>query len=62
MNISIELSETDVKNLICQEIARKTNIDVEEVRGHVLIQVKSKQNFKSEWEEAAIKAHYIAAI
>jgi prolyl-tRNA editing enzyme YbaK/EbsC (Cys-tRNA(Pro) deacylase) len=62
VNISVELTEHDIKRLICEEIAKKTNIEVETVHNTVLIQVKSKQNFKSEWEEASIKAHFIASI
>ncbi len=57
MEINIELTEEDLRNLITIYLQNKlgdTPIDINKVK----IQVKSKQNFRSEWEESAFKATY----
>ena len=55
MNINVTLTEADIKRLILRELKELTGIpDLKE--SDVSIKVKSKQNYKSEWEEAAFKA------
>lgn len=56
MNIKIELTEDDLKELIAQKISEKLNHEVK--IKDISILVKSKQNYKSEWEVAAFKAEY----
>lgn len=56
MNIHIEISENDLKKLIKDYIEDKLNIEIEDNK--IFILVKSKQNFKSEWEVADFKAEY----
>lgn len=56
MNIKIELTEEDLKKLIVQELREKLNHDVK--IADISILVKSKQNYKSEWEVAAFRAEY----
>ena len=56
MQINIELTEQDLKDLIQQKIESLVNTPIEKHK--ISIQVKSKQNYKSEWEEAAFKATY----
>jgi hypothetical protein len=58
MTISIEIGEQDLKRLVKDELKRLLGdhpFDLTKVR----IYVKSKQNYKSEWEEATFKASYI---
>lgn len=57
MQIEIKLTETDVKQLILNEIEKRLGeipLDTSKVR----IETKSKQNYKSEWEEAAFRVNY----
>lgn len=57
MQIEIKLTETDVKQLILNEIEKRLGeipLDTNNVR----IETKSKQNYKSEWEEAAFRVKY----
>lgn len=57
MKVEIELTEKDLRRLIVDYLANKIDINVRPEYIHIL--VKSKQNFKSEWEEAAFRATYI---
>ena len=55
MKIAIELSENDLKTLVMRELEKRLgDIDIDEKDVH--IEVKSKQNYKSEWEEASFRA------
>lgn len=56
MEINIELTEKDLRELVKQKIESLINTSVDTNMIH--IQVKSKQNYKSEWEETAFKATY----
>lgn len=58
MQITIEITEQDLKNLIKDHIENTIRGDVN--INDVKILVKSKQNFKSEWEVASFKAIYDA--
>jgi hypothetical protein len=51
----LTISEADVKQLVVEHIQKKLG-DIYKV----LIEVKSKQNFKSEWENATCRARYQA--
>jgi len=57
MNINIVLSEEDLKKLVVKELSDKLNCNID--IGVVKIEVKSKQNYKSEWEPAAFRATII---
>jgi len=60
MTINISIDEETVKKLISkhiEELLGSRSFDPSKVH----IYVKSKQNYKSEWEDAAIKATYIEA-
>ena len=57
MKIHIEITETDLKELIAEKI--ENLMDCEVNTKDIKILVKSKQNFKSEWEEANFKAEYV---
>lgn len=60
MICKIELTEQDVKNLIRAHLETKMNagLKVEDIK----FLVKSKQNYKSEWENAAFKVEYLGEI
>lgn len=57
MKIKIELNEATLRTLVVNHIQLKlgaVNLDPRDV----LIEVRSKQNFKSEWEGAEFRATY----
>jgi hypothetical protein len=57
MYVNIELSESDVKDIIRDYL--ETKLGNVEIKTQALdIQVKSKQNYKSEWETASFKCVY----
>jgi len=55
MKLHIELTENDLKRLVLDEINKLTG-DVTIECDDVKIEVKSKQNYKSEWESTAFRA------
>ena len=57
MYIKIELSTKDVRGLIIDELARRLG-DTPVNADNVIIEVKSKQNYKSEWESAEYRVSY----
>jgi hypothetical protein len=56
MNVRIILRKEDLQSLICNALKEKLHgkFDMKNVR----IEVKSKQNYKSEWEDADFQAIY----
>ncbi len=56
MKVNIELTSTDIKELICKHLGNFYLGDFYE--RNVTIYVKSKQNYRSEWEEADFKVIY----
>lgn len=53
MKISVELSEENIRSILADFLNQKYNLNL---RGDQLhIEVKSKQNYKSEWEMANIR-------
>lgn len=59
MHIEIRITEQDVKSLILAELARRLGEIPLDPAG-VKIEVKSKQNYKSEWEVADFRATYLS--
>ncbi len=55
MKIRIELTEDDLRALVRQQIERRLG-DLAFMEERIRIEVKSKQNFKSEWETSAFRA------
>lgn len=53
MKFTVELSEEEIRAILCNFINNRflTNIKPDQLN----IEVKSKQNYKSEWEVAAIR-------
>lgn len=57
MHVTIELNEEALRRLVLKEIREKLNLSITElIESDVNIEVKSKQNYKSEWEKAAFRA------
>lgn len=54
--LRIEISEMEVKQIIADAISDKIGRDVKTT--DISVEVKSKQNFKSEWEMAHFRAVY----
>lgn len=57
MIVRIELSEKELRALVAQHL-RDLLGDIAPRQDDVRIEVKSKQNYKSEWEEAEFRAVY----
>lgn len=57
MKITVKLNKKDLVALILSEIQEKTkNYSLKE--SDIVIEVKSNQNYKSEWESADFRATY----
>jgi len=57
MKVKIEIDERELRKLVLDHIGlRLGEVPLDKNRVH--IRVKSKQNYKSEWEEAAFMATY----
>lgn len=57
MRIRIEIDEKELRRLIINDLSERLgqiSFDEEDV----VIEVKSKQNYKSEWEQAKFRAVY----
>ncbi len=57
MKIRIEINESDIIKLVAAAMSDKTGQEI--APEHIDIEVKSKQNYKSEWEVAAFRAVYV---
>jgi ribosomal protein L25 (general stress protein Ctc) len=55
MKVRIELSEKDVRRLIREHLQNQVG-DLPVTEDNITIQVKSTQNYKSEWEKADFRA------
>lgn len=55
MNISITLTEIELRKLVYEHLARQFG-DLPLEPDDVKIETKSKQNYKAEWETAAFRA------
>lgn len=54
MRIDVELNEKDIQRLVLRELKLQMP-EAEIAETDIQILVKSKQNYKSEWENAAFK-------
>lgn len=52
--IYVEIDETTLRKLVLDHLSDQLQCDLEEK--DVTIEVKSKQNYKSEWEKAEFRA------
>jgi len=55
MIVDIELNEHDIRELVIKHLRERLG-DVDFLVADVRIEVKSKQNYKAEWEEASFRA------
>lgn len=53
MKISVELNEDNIRGILANYLNNKFSINIKPDQLH--IEVKSKQNYKSEWEIADIR-------
>lgn len=60
MRAKVELSEPEIRAAIASYVADRTGVTIQE--GEIVIEVKSKQNYRSEWEKAAIRCEFDAGI
>jgi RNase P/RNase MRP subunit POP5 len=56
-SVKIEITEKELRDLIFDHLAEKFG-HCSFNKSKVVIEVKSKQNYKSEWETAAFRAVY----
>lgn len=54
--IHIELDEKRVRQIVLDYVARLMGDEVEYTEADVCLEVKSKQNHRSEWEQAEFRA------
>jgi len=54
MKLKIEMTEQDLKNQVAKWFETNTDLDI--APQDIKIMVKSKQNYKSEWEVSDFKA------
>lgn len=59
-NIKIEIDEITLRKLIKQYLEENIGAEIDEK--DITIEVKSKQNYKSEWELAHFRAQIIKSI
>lgn len=62
MRIRIELTEKDLRELVHTELRKKLGDDANVTPESIEIQVKSKQNYRSEWETAYFRAVYDGSV
>lgn len=56
MKATITLTRGDIEKIVQEHFAKKTGLSIDPAQLHIY--VKSKQNWKSEWEEADFKVEY----
>ena len=58
MRIKLQMTEEELTNLVIAHLSSNLGEKVSLTARDVKIEVKSKQNYKSEWEVAAFRAVY----
>lgn len=58
MRAELQLTADDIRTAIQEYIIKRTGVFVAPTS--ITMQTKSKQNFRSEWEEADFRAHFTA--
>lgn len=56
MKVTIVIDHEDLRKLVLKHLQEMVEVPLE--KGNVRIEVKSKQNYKAEWEEAELRAVY----
>lgn len=56
MKVHIEYTAQDLKELVLADLNKK--MDMNFTLANIAIETKSKQNYKSEWEQADFRATY----
>lgn len=60
MKVRVEMSEKEIRNAVVEALTHNLGRGVD--AKDVVILVKSKQNYKSEWEVATFKAEFESSI
>jgi hypothetical protein len=60
MLIKVQMSEEEVKQAIITSLQHNIGHEIDPKK--VIVWVKSKQNYRSEWENAAIKVEFDASV
>jgi hypothetical protein len=55
--VNLEISEPDLKKILSQYLTRLNGVEI--APNCISIEVKSKQNYKSEWESADFRARVV---
>lgn len=58
MRVAVSLQEQEIKQAIADYVHTRSGVAIRP--DAVTVEVKSKQNFKSEWEQAAIRCEFTA--
>lgn len=59
MQVSVSLDEKEIRRAIADYVEKQTRVSIQP--GDVKVEVKSKQNYRSEWEVAAIRCEFTAS-
>lgn len=60
MKLKIDLTEDDVRLALREFVERKLEMSIDTAKITLTVETKSKQNYKSEWENAAYRVHFEA--
>lgn len=58
MNVNVKMDEAEIRQAIVEFIEKRTGVSV--MPSRVIIEVKSSQNYKSEWEIAKFRCNFSA--
>lgn len=58
MDIDIKIDESYLKKLVLQELQNKLG-EIDLTTDDIKIEVKSKQNYRAEWEQCAFRARLV---
>jgi hypothetical protein len=59
MNVKVALSQDEIKTAIANYVQSRTGVAID--ASSVSVQVKSTQNYRAEWENAAFRAEFEAS-
>lgn len=60
MKLKIDLTEDDVRAALKQYAEAKLEMSIDTAKITLTVETKSKQNYKSEWENAAFRVRFEA--
>lgn len=60
MKLEFEIDESELRQIIAQYLKNRVDLAVDP--SLIDIQVKSKQNYRAEWETAAFRAKFVGTV